>query len=428
MIENTTPTETQKQGFLLAPPLKRKVPQDGFLSYIDQLTDGYSSSKLVRNEPLTNKDIYFKFRPRKARPTEMRSYSRHYSHRNAGLYRTKAGGPTKENLAYMTCSFLELDGSTNGMIKTQGDVLTLIEKNGLPRASYVIETSRGHFHLIWTYVRPLPWTEKMESYWLAQQKRLIQLFEQGGFLVDKGASMNPCQNLRNPSQLKPHNFKRRCQVHIYKTYKKTSLRAIFRALNKTSVQNPTPMKASVKLRRYMRANKGFTMTYRELAETLGTCTKTAQREVRRAVLRGDMLIVQRSGNNKRIRRTTEYLSKLYIEPQFSERTLVSIKDNSLKKTALVTDFQANGAEKGYRNRTVFVLAVGLSCESNRTLTVSEIANQLRGGSLRSGLSEKELVRTVKNAVKPVYSNPFSLPKMREWDLLERRKITEISLH
>jgi len=55
------------------------------------------------------------------------------------------------------------------------------------------------------------------------------------------------------------------------------------------------------------------------------------------------------------------------------------------------------------------------------LTVSEIADQLRGGSLRSGLSEKELVRTIKNAVKPVYSNPFSEPKMREWNVIEGKK-------
>ena len=77
--------------------------------------------------------------------------------------------------------------------------------------------------------------------------------------------------------------------------------------------------------------------------------------------------------------TTEYLSTLYIEPQFPERTLSSSKDNALKKTSLFTDFQANGAEKGRRNRTVFVLAVGLSCESVKTLTVRAIADQLRGG-------------------------------------------------
>jgi len=199
------------------------------------------------------------------------------------------------------------------------------------------------------------------------------------------------------------------------------LRAIYRALNKTSIPNPKRLPASVRLRRFLRANQTFEITLAELAETLGTCTKTAQREVRRAVQNGDLRIVARTGNNKRIRRTTEYTSTLYLEPEFSERTHSINTNNSLKETDLLADFQANGALRGYRNKAIFVLAVGLSCKSNQTLSVSEIADQLRGGSLRSGLSEKELVRTIKNAIKPVYSNPFSLPKMREWGLLEETK-------
>jgi len=433
VIGNLKPNQHKTQGFLLAPPLKGKAPDNCFLSFIDQGTDGlYSGLKLVRNAPQTNRDIYFKFRPRKARPTEMRSNRRHKTHRNAGLYRTKAGGPTRANLAYMTCSFLELDGSTNGMIKTQGDVLTLTRENNLPKPSYVIETSRGNFHVLWNYDNPLPWTPKNESYWMSQQKRLIELFEQGGFLVDKGASLNPCQFLRNASQLNAYNFKRNCKVEIHSTYSKTSLRAIYRALNKTSIPNPKRVQASVKLRRFSRQNKTFTLTHAELAITLGTCTKTAQREVRRAVKSGDIKIVAKVGNNKGTKRATEYLSNLYIEPQFSERTFSISKDNSLKGTNILADFQANGAEEGRRNRTVFVLAVGLSCESNKTLSVSEIADQLREGALRSGLSERELVRTVKNATKLVYNNPFSEPKLRKWGLLEETmcnsKYHDIPLH
>ena len=207
----------------------------------------------------------------------MRSNRRNYSHRNVSLFRTKKDGSTRANIAYMTCSFLELDGSTDGTIKTQGDVLTLIRENNIPTASYVIETSRGHFHLVWNYNNPLPWTEKNESYWKAQQKRLIQLFEQGGFLVDKGASMNPTQNLRNPSQLNAYNFKRRCKVEIHSTYSKTSLRAIYRALNGTNIPNPKRLRASIKLRRFLRANKTFTLTYQELADALGVSLRTVKR-------------------------------------------------------------------------------------------------------------------------------------------------------
>ena len=418
-IGNITPTETQKQQFLVAPPLKGKLPQNCNWSFIDQFADGlYGSAKLVRSQPRTTSDTYFKFRPRKAKPTEMRSYRRNYSHKSVASYRTKKDGAKRENIAFMNCSFLELDGATDNTIKSLEDVLTLISKNNLPTESYVIPTSPGNFHVIWDYNNPLPWTNKSESYWIAQQKRLIQLFKRDGFNVDKGASLNPTQNLRNPSQLNPYNFKRRCKVHIYKSYRKTSLRAIYRALNATNIPNPKRLPASVKLRRFLRANQTFTLTHKELAITLGTCTKTAQREISRVVQNGDIQIVQRTGNNKGTKRATEYISKLYIEPQFSERTFSSIKDNSSRETTLIAGFQANGAEEGRRNRTVFVLAVGLSCESSQTLSVSEIADLLRGGALQSGLSEKELVRTIKNAVKPAYSNPFSRRKVEEWGLLQ----------
>ncbi len=163
----------------------------------------------------------------------------------------------------MTCSFLELDGSTDSTIKTRRDVLTLLRENNLPVPSYIIETSKGHFHILWNYSRPLPWTTKGESYFLAQQKRLIQLFQKAGFNVDVGASLNPTQNLRNPSQLQPYNYKRRCRIEIHKSYKKTSLRSLYKALNSTNIQNPRPLPASTKLRRYLRQNKTFTLTLAE---------------------------------------------------------------------------------------------------------------------------------------------------------------------
>jgi len=126
VIENHTNAETTKQGFFLPPPSKpkeRKDSQDCFLSFIDQIQDGfYSSSKLVRNSPQTNRDTYFLI---KTRATSVGSYRRNYSHRNVALFRTKAGGPTRANIAYLACSFLELDGSTDNTVKNKGDVLTL---------------------------------------------------------------------------------------------------------------------------------------------------------------------------------------------------------------------------------------------------------------------------------------------------------------
>ena len=288
---NYYPTQNEGQGFLLAPPpaypREGYAPEDCCLSFIDRLPDGSGSSILVTNSPQKTSDSYFIVKTFK---TEVRSYRRNYSHKSVALYRTKKEGSTRKNIAYMTCSFLEMDGANDNSIKTQGDVFTLIKYLKLSMPSYVIETSPGHFHIMWDYVRPLPWTTKGESYWFAQQKRLIQLFQKDGFNVDEPASTNPVQNLRNPSQLNAYNFKRHCKVQIHSSYKKTSLRAIFKALNGTDIPNPTPMKASTKLRRYSRANKTFITTNAELAETLGTCTKTAQREVSKAIANGDLQI------------------------------------------------------------------------------------------------------------------------------------------
>jgi len=361
-IENTTATQNERQAFYLTPPLrtpKKKSPEDCWLSFIDQLSDGfYSSSKLVRNEPRKTADTYFIIKTRK---TSVGSYRRNSTHKSIALFRNKKDGSTRGNIAYILGSFLEIDGSTDNTIKTRMDVLTLIETNNFPKPSYVIETSIGHFHIIWTYNSPLPFTEKNESYWTSQQSRLIQLFGQAGFLVDKGASMNPVQNLRNPSQLKPYNFKRRCKIIIHKTYQKTSLRAIYRALNGTSIPNPKKVRASVKLRQFLRANRTFTTTYKELAVALQVSVKTIQRIVGQAIGDGDMILVQKVGNNCWGTRATEYRSGLYIEGQFPERT------SSRTTTMLPGDenedclsmFLSCGVAIGARNRAAFACGVYL---------------------------------------------------------------------
>ena len=421
-IGNTTPTKIEKQRFFLAPPSKtkeRKLPENCFRSYIDQVADGfYHASKLVRNTPRTNKDIYFTVR---TRTTEVRSNRRNYSHRNVSLFRTKKDGSTRANIAYMTCSFLELDGATDNKLKTREDVQALIRENNLPTASHLIETSRGNFHLIWNYVRPLPWTTKGESYWISQQRRLIQLFQKSGFNVDVGASMNPCQNLRNPSQLRPFNFKRGCQVHIHKSYRKTSLRRLYKALNGTSIANPKPVPASVKLRRYLRANETFTLTHAELAINLGTSHSTAERVVKRAITNGDMFAVGKIGNNKGITRATRYRSGLYLEPQFSEPSHSISKINSLKKTDLLSDFQANGAEKGRRQKTIFAIGLFLKAQLGKTASKGAIRAKLEGGAMRCNFSEREFERTLQNVMKPIYDHPLSLSKLRAWDLIEGTK-------
>jgi len=321
----------------------------------------------------------------------------------------------------LTCSFLELDGSTDNTVKTQGDVLTLASKNNLLEGLQTIGTSKGHFHLIWNYNNPLPWTTKNESYFISQQKRLIELFKRAGFDVDVGASLNPCQNLRNPSQLNPYNFKRRCEVVIHRSYQKTSLRSIYKALNKTSIQNPRPIQASVKLRRFLRANETFEITLAELAITLGIALSTAERIVKRAIQNGDMFTVGKVGNNKAITRTTRYRSGLYLEPQFSEPSLSSIKTILSDSRALLERFQLVGAEKGLRNKTIFALGLYLKAQLGKRARIEAIRAELLQGAMACHVSEREFEKTLRNVMKISYTNPFSMAKMREWGLLEETR-------
>lgn len=412
---------TENQAFPPSPlrtrTRKRKDPEDSFLSFIDQGPNGYSSSKLVRSAPRRTSDSYFIVKTFKS---EVRSYRRNYSHRSVALYRTKKDGPTRVNIEFLTCSFLELDGANDSTVKSLKDVTTLISKHNLAAPSYVIETSKGHFHVLWTYNDPLPWTESGESFWISQQSRLIELFRNSGFNVDVGASLNPCQNLRNPSELSPHNFKRGCPVKIHRTFAKTSLRRLYRALNATNIPNPSPKRlpASTRLRRDWRATKTFITTQKALAKKHGVSERTIRRELQKAIQNGDLQIVRKVGNNKQVTRATEYISNLYLSPNSQNGHISISENNSLPVDSLLRDFKQKGASIGRRNKTVFVLAVGLSCKSKKTASVAEIADHLKGGAMLSGLSEKELIRTIKSAVKPVYSNPFSLAKMRQWDLLE----------
>jgi len=395
---------------------KSKHPEDCLLSFIDQLSDGfYSSSKLVRNKPKNTRDKHFIVRTFK---TEVRSYRRNKTHRSIALYRNKKDGSTRDNIAYVLGSFLELDGSTDGTIKTRRDVLTLARKNNLLEGLQTIETSKGHFHLMWTYNNPLPWTEKMESYWTAQQKRLIELLKQAGFNVDVGASLNPTQNLRNPSQLNPYNFKRRCEVFIHKSYQKTSLRAIYRALNGTNIPNPKKVKASTVLRRYLRQNKYFSLTYDEWAEVLGVSRRTAITGVLKAIDNGDLAKPIRTGNNKREKRRTHYTSLIFIEPEqpFSGVQASIFKTNYSANEWIYSDFCKNGAEEGYRNKTLFTLGVHLNLKNGGDLSFEELKNMLEEGRKKSCTPEKEFERTLKSALKSQYTQRLSIAKMKQWGL------------
>jgi len=245
--------------------------------------------------------------------------------------------------------------------------------------------------------------------------------------VDVGASMNPTQNLRNPSQLNAYNFKRRCEVFIYNSYQKTSLRGLYKALNATDIPNPSRLPASVKLRRFLRANETFTLTHKELSINLGIALSTAERIVKRAIANGDLQIVRKTGNNKRIRRATRYRSTLYMELQFSEPSYSISKNNSLPIEDLLRDFKQKGTSVGLRQKTIFALGLFLKHRLGKQACIESVRAELEGGAVACHVSRKDFEKTLKNIFKPVYDNPLSLSKMKEWGLLGDRK-TAVIMH
>jgi len=159
------------------------------------------------------------------------------------------------------------------------------------------------------------------------------------------------------------------------------------------------------------------MTYREIAENLRTSLITAKRAVKQEIGNGGMSVDQRKGNNKGIKRTTEYISNLYIEPQFSEVSLSSSSTMLTASKALLERFRTVGAIRGQRNRTIFGLGLFLKLVMGLA-TVEELVDILAGGSRRSGISDREFIRALKNALKSNYTNHLSMSKLREWGLLQ----------
>ena len=119
------------------------------------------------------------------------------------------------------------------------------------------------------------------------------------------------------------------------------------------------------------------MTLAELAENLGISLITAKRAVKQEIGNGGMSVDQRKGNNKGIKRTTEYISNLYIEPQFSEVSYSSSTTILSANRALLERFQTVGEEEGVRNKLIFALGLFLKLVMG-LVTVGELADVLGG--------------------------------------------------
>jgi len=335
----------------------------------------------------------------------------------------------------MNGSFLELDGSTDMALKTKEDVLKICKHLNLPTPTHIIETSPGHFHLIWTYERPLLWTPKNERWWTAQQRRLIEAFHDFG--PDEKACLNPVQFLRNPTQLNPYNYKRNCVVEIHTTLFKTSLSAIQKALDEAGFENPRIPAAQI-IRQDMRRNKFIIETYKEWGDRLGLSEGTMKREVPKLLANGDMRQIASYGNNKGITRRNLYESIIYVEPytgpakadyntkniKFSKVSSERSKTNLLANARLVREFSEQGIEIGLRNKAIFACGLFEKWRNGGEIGFDKLYERLYTGFLRCGISEKEYIRTLRNVLKKKYVRPLSIKKLRQWGLIKSLELRE----
>jgi len=357
------------------------------------------------------------------------SYRRNWTHRNIATFKKKRrSGPTIDNIDSLFGSFLELDGASEGTVKTVDDVYNRCREKGIPTPTYVIETSLGHFHIIWLYECPLPWTPKHSRWWIAQQKRLIEIFQHFG--PDTKACLNPVQFLRNPTQLNPFNFKRKCDVIIHPTKFKTSLRALQRALDRIGIENPR-IPAETIIRQDLRQNEIIKGTYKEWGERLGLSERTMKRFIPNLIENDDLIIESRHGNNKGERRSIIYKSLIYLEPftepLISEETEKEhISEVPLERSIthlstnerLMREFCENGAIEGLRNNTIFACGSYLKFKKKGEISFEELKTALNPGFSKCGISEKEYTRTLNNILKIKYTHPFSRKTLENWGLLE----------
>jgi len=286
----------------------------------------------------------------------------------------------------------------------------------------------GHFHVIWLYEIPLPWSPKNSRWWIAQQKRLIETFPDFG--PDTKACLNPVQFLRNPTQLNPFNYKRKCDVIIHSTKYRISLGALQQALDQTGIENPR-ISAETIIRQDLRKNGYINETYKEWGERLGLSKRTMAREIPKLIENDDLIIESRHGNNKGERRSIIYKSLIYIEPftepliseetekeHFSEvpieRSIASLPANE----RLLREFCGNGAVEGLRNKTMITCGLYVKWKKSGEISFDELYNVLYPGFVKCGISEKEYICTLRNALKAKYTHPLSRKTLENWGLLE----------
>ncbi len=422
----------------------RQTEALGFLAFLNQERDGsYAPARMVRENPARQIHRYFTYKSQYTGKSTVTSARRNYSRRQIVTLRIWKGGCGKDNIAFVIGLALELDGIEGEAPKSLYDVYLHLDDHKLPLPTYINETSPGHFHLIWLFQKPLPWTPKNARYWESQERRLVEVFAPFG--PDINACLNPVQFYQNWTQLNPYNHKRKCDINIHRTGHKTSMSAIQHALDRAGVLNEwiPRIPAETLIRQDLRQRKYITETYTQWGKRLGLSKRTMDRVIPKLIENGDLIKEQTRGNNKPVKRTYFYKSMLYIEPRtefnntekvshevtpiLTPKVPTSFKELRYAKetasAALAKAFRKHGARENYRNKTAYAVGRYEKWKSGGKICAGELKKRLMNGLMRSenygasgNFTVAELDRTVQNVLKSKYIQPLSRKTLAEWGL------------
>lgn len=295
-----------------------------------------------------------------------------------GVVKNCRRGRTRDNIAYILCNSLDLDG-----INTLEGVRLRIEQLKLPKPT-IIESSPGKFQLKWYLMTPIKPSGKAFKWMQNIQKALAKAFADFG--VDPKPLLDITRLLRNEFGVNIRNTKYK-DLPIVVTHQfgePTDLTTLSNALKAAGYLN----KGWIKLNRswerlltFYRKNPLWGGKQDELANLLGIPLRTLKFLLKRAYDR-NLLDREKMGqggpNRSTIYKFKPALSK-YAGGVHKKIKKDFFKHYQINLSELIKNFKTRIREKGCRNFATFVASVALNEKTGGEISLSTAIVELLPG-------------------------------------------------
>jgi len=334
-------------------------------------------------------------------------------------------GRNKENVAYILCSSLDLDGINE--LKAIKKRLTELK---LPKPT-IIESSPGKFQLKWYFWSPIKPTGKTLKWWQNIQKALAKAFADFG--VDSKPLLDITRLLRNEFGVNIRNTKYK-DLPIVVTHQHGELTDLKTLSNTLKVAGYID-KGWIRLTRswerlliFYRNNPLWKGKQEELAKLTGIPLRTLKLLLKRAYGR-NLLDREKTGQGGPDRST------IYkFKPSFSSFSAPIIrkvhrkirykafKHYSLSLTELINNFKTRIRKKGCRNLSTFIASVALNELTSGEIDLGEALKELRPGFESSSQGDNDynynqFCRTVASGLMPDRKFMFSYSSLQGCELI-----------